>query len=148
MSHLWKARPHPLYFASSFLVASLLLLLAATAFFVPEGSVFGWFLAATSAAVLVRPIYRILSASYIMTDETLIQRTGLIARRTSEVELRDVRSIQVHQGLLERALGLGSVLISTSGQSGVEIVLQGVARPTAIATLVREARAPLGETPA
>ena len=51
---------------------------------------------------------------------------GIIAKHTSEVEISDLRNIVANQGIVERICGLGSVGLSTAGQSGFEIEMRGV----------------------
>lgn len=144
MTPQWTCHPHPLYFAGSISLALLTAAVGISLHLVPDQELVAWILTAVGGALALRPAYRIFSATYLMTDSTLAERRGLIARRTSEIELRDVRSIQVQQSLIERALGLGDVLVSTAGQAGVEVVLKGIRRPALVAEQVRAARATTG----
>ena len=79
-------------------------------------------------------------SSWTITSGRVIQRKGIIARYTSEVELTDIRSVQVLQPALWRLLGIGSVLISTAGQSGIEVSMSGIPNPQVIADLIRRER--------
>ena len=38
----------------------------------------------------------------------LAERPGILSRTTSEIELVDIRNVQVHQGAIDRLLGIGS----------------------------------------
>ena len=86
------------------------------------------------------PYLRVLASAYRVTTERVTQHAGLIARNMSEVEVGDIRNVQIMQGAIERLLGVGSVGVSTSGQSGFEITFSGVINPEAVADLVRDAR--------
>jgi uncharacterized membrane protein YdbT with pleckstrin-like domain len=86
------------------------------------------------------PYLRVLSSAYKVTTERASQRAGLIARNTSEIEVGDIRNVQVRQGAIDRILKIGNVGISTAGQSGFEITFAGVPDPQAVAELVRNAR--------
>jgi uncharacterized membrane protein YdbT with pleckstrin-like domain len=89
---------------------------------------------------IATPFLRAFSSAYKVTTERVPQRLGLIARNTSEVEVSDVRNVQIKQRPIARMLGIGDVGISTAGQSGFEIVFKGVADPQAVAELIRNAR--------
>ena len=80
------------------------------------------------------------ATSYTVTSERVIQRKGLLSRRVSEVEISDIRNVQVNQGITQRIFGIGNVGISTAGQSGVEIVFAGIKRPQPVADMIREQR--------
>ena len=50
-----------------------------------------------------------------ITNKRVIAKTGLIERRTMEMFLEKVESIQVEQGIMGRMLNFGSVIISGTG---------------------------------
>ena len=76
-----------------------------------------------------------------VTNKRSIQRKGLIAKFTTEVLHRDVRNIQVDQSAMQRLLGVGSLGISSAGQAGVEIQIEGVRDPAGIKALIDRHRA-------
>ena len=100
----------------------------------------GFAIIAIAAAFLVVPYVKTLASEFSVSSERAVQRTGLISRSTSEVELSDVRNVQVSQGALQRLLGVGDVLISSAGQGGFEIRFVGIADPQGVADTVRQAR--------
>jgi uncharacterized membrane protein YdbT with pleckstrin-like domain len=86
------------------------------------------------------PYLRVLASEFRVTTERVHQRTGLIARNTSEIEVRDIRNVQVEQDILQRLLNVGDVRISTGRHSGFEITFAGITDPHGVAELVRRAR--------
>ncbi len=72
-----------------------------------------------------------------LTDERTILRKGLLSKRTNEVRHEDVRNIQVTQSFVQRMLGVGRIAISSAGQDTIEIDMDGVRDPQAIANLIR-----------
>lgn len=86
------------------------------------------------------PYLHMISSAYRVTTERASQRSGLIARNTSEVEVADIRNVQVRQGAIARLLKVGDVGVSTSGQSEFEITFKGVRAPQVVAELIRNAR--------
>lgn len=75
-----------------------------------------------------------------LTSRRVILRTGILSRRTNEVYHRDVRNIQVHQTLFQRIMGVGSVAVSSAGQSGVEIEAGNMPEPYRIEAIINEHR--------
>ena len=61
-----------------------------------------------------------------VTDERTIITQGIISRRTSEVIHGHVRNITVEQGILDRIFGVGTLGLSSAGQSDVEISFEGL----------------------
>ena len=85
-------------------------------------------------------IYARFGASWVLTGQRLTQTLGLLSRSTSEVEITDIRNIQVSQGLLDRILGLGQVAVSTAGQHELEIIASGIRHPEELAAALRQRR--------
>lgn len=73
----------------------------------------------------------------VTTKRTTLQR-GLIGKATNEVRHKDVRNIQVSQGFFQRMMGVGSIAISSAGQSDVEIAMKGITNPQHVASLIRK----------
>ncbi len=50
-----------------------------------------------------------------VTNKRIIAKFGLISRTTIELNLHKAESIQVHQGILGRIFGFGSIVVSGGG---------------------------------
>jgi len=57
------------------------------------------------------------STELAITNKRVIAKFGLISRRTLEINLAKVESIQVEQGVLGRILSFGSLVIAGVGES-------------------------------
>ena len=55
---------------------------------------------------------------YVLTNERIIVRDGIIRRGGTEIPLENINNILFSQGVLERLLGYGDVLIESAGTSG------------------------------
>ena len=75
-----------------------------------------------------------------ITERSTTLRTGILAKNTIEVQHRDIRSITIRQGLLQRLFGTGDVLICSAGTGGVEIAAQGFANPEGIKRVIDKCR--------
>lgn len=67
--------------------------------------------------LLARNLVQNSSTEFGVTNKRVIIKTGLIWRRTQEVILQKVESIEVNQSIPGRILGYGTIIITGSGGS-------------------------------
>src|SRR5260370_31276756 len=60
-------------------------------------------------------IARYFTTEMAITNKRVIAKFGFISRRTVEINLQRIESIQVHQGLLGRLFNYGSIIVSGAG---------------------------------
>jgi uncharacterized membrane protein YdbT with pleckstrin-like domain len=80
------------------------------------------------------------SVSWSLTSDRLIERRGLLASRRREMELADVRSIEVDRSLTQKILGLGTVAIASAASAEFLIRLVDIPDPERVAEMLRQAR--------
>ncbi len=90
-------------------------------------------------------IYRRYSWAYMINDETIESREGLIARKVCSIRVRDLRNINVKQSLWQRLIGVGDVEFSSAGGSGIEVSFRGVNDPLQVKSLAQRMQ---GNSPA
>ncbi|HKV55499.1 MAG TPA: PH domain-containing protein [Candidatus Binataceae bacterium] len=78
--------------------------------------------------------------SWSLTSDRLIERRGWLASHRREMELADVRSIEVDRSLSQRMLGLGNVMIASAASADFMIRLWDVPDPERVAEILRQAR--------
>ena len=80
----------------------------------------------------------IYDSKYIIDDRGVEAQIGLVSLSLRQPRLRyeDIRGVEPNQTILERVLGIGSVLIGSAMTQDVEIVMEGVANPRAIQLLI------------
>jgi len=78
--------------------------------------------------------------SWSLTSDRLIARRGLIASHRREMELADVRSIEVDRGVMQRVLGLGNVTVASAASADFVIRLLNIPDPERVAEMLRQAR--------
>jgi len=79
-----------------------------------------WRIYFTSKAVLtlwISPIIRQMTSEFVITNKRIIMKTGLISRKTFEMNLQKIESVNVDQSFWGRLLGFGSVSIVGTGGS-------------------------------
>ena len=76
----------------------------------------------------------------IVTNRRTILQSGILSRNTNEVRHSDIRNVLVEQGFFERMFGVGTLELSSAGQSDVEICIKGIADPQGVAETIRKHR--------
>ena len=66
----------------------------------------------------VAPFVRYWFTAYVLTNERLITRSGVIARSGIEIPLENITNVVFNQSILERVLKSGDLLIESAGESG------------------------------
>ena len=59
-----------------------------------------------------------LTTHFVITNLRIIFRSGLVSKRGIEIPLDRVNTVHFHQGLMERIVGAGDLLIESGGESG------------------------------
>jgi uncharacterized membrane protein YdbT with pleckstrin-like domain len=106
---------------------------------------------ALAVMVLIDVWVKFASRKYRITNQRLFATTGLIARKTEEIELFRIKDVKVDQGLLERMLGYGTITVYSSDETAPQLVMIGIGRPVdvkeTLRTLYRAARKDAGVRP-
>jgi uncharacterized membrane protein YdbT with pleckstrin-like domain len=58
---------------------------------------------------------------FVLTNQRVIFRSGVIARVGIEIPLYRVNNINFHQSIFERLIGAGDLLIESGGEDGMEV---------------------------
>ena len=81
----------------------------------------GW---ATLVAIVASSVWlltrygRWLTTHFVITNRRVIFRTGLLTKRGIEIPIDRVNTVYFHQGVWERVLGVGDLLIESGGETG------------------------------
>ena len=88
--------------------------------------------------ILGKILIYIYDSKYIIDERGVEAQIGLVSLSLRQPRLRyeDIRGVEPNQTILERVLGIGSVLIGSAMTQDVEIVMEGVANPRAIQLLI------------
>lgn len=73
----------------------------------------------------------------VITTGRLIQRTGVLARRGTDIRLERVNEISYQQSIWQRMVGTGRLFVDVGGDRGV-IAFEHVRHPAAVASVVHE----------
>ena len=119
-----RAHFHKLYFACAWLalLIPLALLLAALAQAQTQPdpySVAAIVLFALGLIFFLRMMIRQWSTEIGITSHRFVERRGLLSMRTNEIALPNIEGVQVHQSVLGRLIGYGTVRIEGTGVDSV-----------------------------
>jgi len=93
-------------------------------------------------ALLGKVLWVIYNSKYIVDERGVEAQVGLVSLNLRQPRLRyeDIRGVEPNQTIIERILGIGTVLIGSAMTSEVEIAMRGVANPRAIQLLIQGER--------
>jgi uncharacterized membrane protein YdbT with pleckstrin-like domain len=93
--------------------------------------------------LVIPPIIAVIrraSLSLSVYEDRIALRTGFLSRDIREVYISDIRTLDVKQSFIQRLLNVGTVKISSAGESGYEIVAECVPNPLGIKDVITERR--------
>lgn len=65
--------------------------------------------------LFIAPLINRWTDEFVITNKRIIMKTGLIARRTVEMNLSKIETVNVDQSILGRILGYGNIIIVGTG---------------------------------
>src|SRR3954447_19628713 len=113
-------RPHPIQLA---MPAVYTIVVTVAAGFLANWLGGPWWLwpAIWIVAMLLYPIPRLirwLTSNFAVTSERVIHRQGWIAKRSMEIPLEAINDVRFEQGIFDRVVGAGTLLISSASEFG------------------------------
>ncbi len=117
-------RPHWWYFSRHILTGVPLLAVVIGTLSIPSADVrdvVRWpvgLLVLVWALWLANQYLRWLVTYFVVTDQRVLYRTGVLARHGVEIPLERITNINYHQGIWERLIGAGDLDIESAGEEG------------------------------
>ena len=119
-------RPHWIALVRAILIA----LVVAVAWFLllrnlPDGTtgdVLRWIILGVGVILLIwyalRDLVEWLTSNFVVTTDRVIHREGFIAKRSMEVPLEAINDVRFQQGIFERIIGAGTLVIHSASEAG------------------------------
>ncbi|MFA9272684.1 MAG: PH domain-containing protein [Baekduiaceae bacterium] len=79
------------------------------------------------------------ATKYVITDERLHIRTGILARSIHETRLSRVQDVAIEQGVFDRLLRIGKADFDTAADRDDQFVFRGIANPDEVRAAVDKA---------
>jgi uncharacterized membrane protein YdbT with pleckstrin-like domain len=138
---LLKIRPSLWYYANFFVIGVLVIGGAARLLYVRHDLwKIGFALLALGVIIIASGILANRATDWSLTSDRIIEHRGLLSSNRREMELADIRSVEVSQRLMQRILRLGNVTIASAASVDFVIRLNDIAHPNEVAETVRKAR--------
>ncbi len=128
---IYQGRPSWLNYIGFYLVGLVLLIFSFSAQNISAGLLL--LLLCVGGAAISRYRYQ-----FTVTNNSVIMRVGLIARDTNEMQLRHIRAINVRQGIVERILNIGTVIMISAAEGEAAVVFKGISDPYGVRERIRE----------
>jgi uncharacterized membrane protein YdbT with pleckstrin-like domain len=94
----------------------------ATWIFPPDTKAFDWAITGVAGvAWLILGLYPFIAwwfTLYVLTNERLIARSGILSRHGLEIPLEQINDLSFHQSIVERVLRCGDLVIESAGEQG------------------------------
>ena len=107
---VYQARLHPVIFLKTFLF-----LIISIIFYMADWSFLGGLLFLIALLVSISPLIKYFTSEYGVTDKRVIVKVGLIRRDSLEILLSKVEGIVVNQGIIDRIVDSGTIVVSGAG---------------------------------
>lgn len=125
---LWRTRTH----VKALIGPSLLFLLVAIGFgaaagFLPERGRPGTLIAAGALCFIVFiagcliPFLRWFTTTYTVTNRRIVSRRGILTKTGHDFPLIRVNNVETHQGVIDRMLGCGTLVLTTAAEDPVTL---------------------------
>ena len=99
------------------------------------------------AVLIVVGLVKRIATTYVISNQRLHIRRGIIARRTQETRLDRVQNVNTSQSVLERVLQVGTVNFDTAGTEDSDFSFVGVADPGDVVKAVDQAQRESADAP-
>jgi uncharacterized membrane protein YdbT with pleckstrin-like domain len=123
-------RPHWIALARAAFVALLVIVawsVLLTGSRLPEGTAgdaLRWIVLGVGVLLLVwytlRDTIEWLTSNFVVTTDRVVHREGFIAKRSMEIPLEAINDVRFQQGVLERMIGAGTLVIHSASEAGRE----------------------------
>ena len=139
-------RPHWIALAGPVAVTILLIAGVVAALVSIHGSgggkgVLRWIVLLVALVVFIAyPVRRFVqwaTSHFVVTNERIIHRSGLVAKRSMEVPLNRINDVRFQQGVFERIIGAGDLIVESAGERGQE-VFDDVRHPEEVQKVIYE----------
>ncbi len=91
------------------------------------------------AVVIARPLFWHFDSKHVLGSHHIYSITGRCSLKKERIELsfEDILGVRSNQTIIERILGVGSILVWTASSENPEITMRGIANPEDVVQQIR-----------
>lgn len=94
-----------------------------------EGQVLAGLWLIGALAMLVFVAFKRFSWKFTINDTRVSRHYGLVSRNQQSIRIRDLRSVELNQGIFQRIFGVGDLAFYSAGSDNAEVRFVGIKRP-------------------
>lgn len=132
--HWWFYGPAALFVGGA-LVVTTYLLGKTSGFLETAVRYLGMATIIVAAALFVVQVVKWRTTYFVVTDQRLIDRQGVLARSGVEIPIRSVDNVNFTQSIFERLIGVGKIVIESGGQDSKQVIPY-VGRPEEVQKII------------
>jgi uncharacterized membrane protein YdbT with pleckstrin-like domain len=134
-------RPSLWYYANGFIIGGILISGGGRLLYLKFQPIqAGFAVIALGVLIWLVTMIRARTVNWSLTSDRLIEKRGLVASRRREMELADIRSVEVSKRVFQRMFGLGDVTIASAASADYAIRLNDIYDADLAAETIRKAR--------
>jgi len=143
---LWEGTYSPKAMLGAFVLCGILsvLLVVGGVIFLSTVPLLGAVLLGAIAVVWLAALAKLavnrLGRSYKLTNQMFYHREGVLTRTTDRIELIEIHDVAWTQGLVERAVGVGTITITSADRTHGKLELKGIENAEDVAGKIDKAR--------
>lgn len=141
---LWEGSYSPKAMVGTYVCCALLSIAIVVAAFMLLAGNWRWIMLAAIPVVWmfagIRLALHRLGISYKLTNQMFYHRSGVLTRKTDRIELIEIHDVTWEQGLIQRMVNVGSVVITSSDRTTPHFRALGIESVEAVAQMIDKAR--------
>jgi len=138
---LAQFRPSLWYYANGFLVGGVIAAIGGRLLYMKFQPIqIGFAIVGVGVLIFIVTMLKARTISWSLTSDRLIEKRGFVATQRREMELADIRSVEVAKRIFQRMFGLGDVTIASAASADYAIRLNDIYDPDDAAETIRKAR--------
>ena len=91
------------------------------------------------SAIMDKAKGKLNNVEYIITNERIRIKHGLIGKKEDEIDLVRINDIKVDQGIKDRVQGVGKVIVTTTDTLNPILTLESIKEPHEVKEILRKA---------
>jgi uncharacterized membrane protein YdbT with pleckstrin-like domain len=85
-------------------------------------------------------VYERLSVHYELTNQRFIHQRGILVRTTDRIDVVDIDDVTFRQGIIQRMLGVGTIILAGSDKTHPKLTLVGIDQVDKVSAMIDEVR--------
>ncbi len=85
-------------------------------------------------------VYERLAVHYELTNQRFIHQRGILVRTTDRIDVVDIDDVTFRQGIIQRVLGVGTIILAGSDKTHPKLTLLGIDKVNKVSAMIDEVR--------